>query len=748
MVKKSIIVNNVMFQKVKIVKILPHLIPLFLNDNDLNIYTNSYSSSTLRYLESIDEIKIKHISFTNILKYLQKLELNNQYKSQSKELQKTNFFKRVESINQKLEYSTKGDTISLWPLGYDHPIKFEFFGEICEGIYLYDEDYGRKILSLNSVMLSNFIPEDKFDQKSLRIQLPSLYNKKPDKQSNIIIERYIFTTSIFNINTIQNEEIINTDFQYPPLFYGRFDLLSKEVKNLTSNGFLVLIKTNNLDDLPDELVSYTNYKKLKLDDDNKEKIFISFYNNLKKISLPAGFISEKLKIIVLTDRELYGSIYLSRPDSIKKISNNIKKLLLQFEGSIIIGDYVVHEDYGVAIYSGLKQEKIEGVEMDYLFLKYAEGDELYVPIHQIEKITKYIGNGSLAPKLTRLGKATWDILKNKVKKSTLLLAKELVEHYAKRELSLANPIKLNDTKEYKNFVNEFNFIETEDQLKSINEILSDLEKKRPMNRLLIGDVGFGKTEVFMRAVFKTVENNGQVAILAPTTILTAQHYSVLKDRFKNSSFKIEYLSRFNSKKKNQEVVEKLNEGKINIVVGTHRLLSSDIKFKALQLIIVDEEQRFGVKQKEKIKKLNYGVHVLYVSATPIPRTLSMSLSSIQDMSIITQPPKNRKPIHTEIIKDDWNKISKAIENEIERNGQVYFLHNEIQTIKFIKDKLNKLTPGVKYNIAHGQMSALDLGNIMKDFYEKKFDCLISTTINDNSINVWHIKTIFNNSCRN
>lgn len=636
---------------------------------------------------------------------------------------------------EKLHFSIKGDTISFWPIGYEHPTRLEFFGDDLEKIYTYDELYGRKIKNIECLLLSEYIPEEKSDYES--IKFGNIDNAKDIKQ-------FIFVNSLDRILEKNDFELINTDFQYPQLFYSRFNILQKEIERFEANGYEVLIKSKNKADLPKELVKYRSRKIEKLIPEGLEIDKDAFLTNLNTKHLDAGFISEKLRTVVFTDRELFGAIYLSRPERIKKSTSNIKKLMRQFEGNIQIGDYVVHEDYGVGIYSGLQQEIVGGENLEYLLIKYADSDELFVPIHQIEKITKYIGSEGHEPRITRLGRASWEHIKTKIKKSAELLARDLIQHFAKREVSTATPIPEGDSKDYKQFVEEFKYTETEDQLNSINEVIKDLEKDKPMNRLLVGDVGFGKTEVFMRAAFKIVESGGQVAILSPTTILTAQHFAVFEERFKNFPIKISYLSRFNSTEENKKIIDEVNNGKVDIVIGTHRLLSSDVKFKNLQLIVIDEEQRFGVKQKEKIKELNYGVHLLSVSATPIPRTLSMALSTIQEISIITQPPKLRKAVHTEIISEDFNQIVKAINFEINRDGQAYFLHNEVQSINQIKSKLESLMPGVKFAIAHGQMKSDDLDKVMTEFYEKKYDVLICSTIIENGLDLPNVNTMIIN----
>ncbi len=704
---------------VTFVKTLPHLNSFFIDKKYLTIHTNINSPYTLKFLEELEVMHKKEITFKKLVEYISKM-----------------FIDRVDVISNKNEFSIKGDIISIWPVGFEHPLRLEFFGDELEQMYFFDESYSRKIENTDFLILSRFKLEDKLESDSIKIEF--------DKDSNLDnYKRIIFSSSLM-VDSSPQFEIIKTDFQYPNLYYSRYDILEKEIKNYLENNYQVYISTKNIDHLPEELFQYTN-EEIFNNLDNKSSIVLkNLIDSIHVSNLPAGFISKELHLVYLTDRELFGSIFLSRPERTKNDSNNIKRLLRQFEGNIEIGDYVVHQDYGIGIYSGLTQEEVDSITMEYLLLTYANNDQLYVPIHQVDKITKFIGPDNVPPKLTKLGKGNWESAKEKVKKTTQILAKELVEHYALRELAKANAIKKEDSKDYQKFVDEFKFKETDDQLRAINEIISDLEKESPMNRLLVGDVGFGKTEVFMRAAFKIVESGGQVAVLAPTTILTSQHSAVFSERFKSFPFRIAYLSRFNTTKENQKIIDDINLGKVDIVIGTHRLLSSDVKFKNLQLLIVDEEQRFGVKQKEKIKKINYGVHVLNVSATPIPRTLSMALSSIQEISIISQPPKDRKPINTEIIKDNWNKAAQAIAKEIDRGGQVYFVHNEVTTIQSIKSRLESLLPGVKFTVGHGQMSPAELDRVMTDFFNKKYDCLIATTIIENGLDLPNVNTIIIN----
>ncbi|MCA9387380.1 DEAD/DEAH box helicase, partial [Candidatus Dojkabacteria bacterium] len=578
-------------------------------------------------------------------------------------------FTHVDTVTNELEFSIKGDIITVWLAGYDFPVRTEFFGEDCEKISLVDPLTQRSVKEVDFIITTAYLPSDKGELESLHINL-----------SNKDLEKIAFTDRLIteDINSYFKKgelDLIETDFSFPPLFFSNKSVAENEIAVLKNKGFKILINSKRGEkEIPDVDLMFLSSTKEGEDSDPRLQISI---DKEKIEKLPAGFISNSNKVALFTDRELYGAIDLrSREAGIK--SKMLQNILRQFEGDVSIGDYVVHEDYGIAIYAGLEQQVVEEVPNDYLLLKFADDDELYVPIDQISKITKYLSNEGASPKLTRLGKKNWKEVKDRVKKTTFLTAQQLIKHYAKRETSKAKEIDKKDSDGYKAFVKKFEFEETADQIRSINEVINDLEKDKPMNRLLVGDVGFGKTEVIMRASFKIIENNGQVALLAPTTVLASQHYSVFTERFKDTNYKIGLVSRFNSVKENREIIDRANDGKIDILIGTHRLLSSDVALKNLQLLVVDEEQKFGVRQKEKIKQINYGAHVLSVSATPIPRSLSLALSSIQDISIISTPPKGRLGVNTEIIFEDWKKSANAIQNEVSRGGQVYFVHNRVE----------------------------------------------------------------------
>lgn len=676
---------------------LQHLVRLFIPENKISVYSDTYSKSLAKVIDESYIVKFEDLSFSLVNKYFQ-----------------LNSFNKVDKVGDFREFSIKGDTVSFWEYGYPNPIRVEFFGEECEKIYLYDELFGNRIKSLNKLIL--FKPTESLDTLT-KIKFDNL-ECETDEINKFII------TSVINEEFDRQDEVIETGYTLPPLFYSNKLIFQKEINTLEGQGYKVFIDSKN----------YHDEKHIP----NKSII----------TGLPAGYISEKDKIVVFTDREIFGTIRLTGRRNDRKEKGNIAKLLRELEGSINIGDYIVHEDYGIGIYNGMTQELIDGEMREYIYIKYDKDDELYVPLTQISKITKYIGPEGIEPKITRLGRVSWENIKTKIKKSAHILAKDLLTHFAKREISSTEPIDIEKSELYEKFVNEFQFEETIDQLTSVREIFEDFSKEKPMDRVLIGDVGFGKTEVIMRSAFKIIESGGQVAILCPTTLLSSQHFDVFSERFKNFPVTIAEISRFRSKVENNRIIELANDGKIDILIGTHRLLSNDIHFKNLKLVVVDEEQRFGVVQKEKIKKLNYSAHLLSVSATPIPRTLGMALSSLQSISIISTPPTDRKSIETKLVRDDWEIIKNSIYDEIKRKGQVFFINNEISTIQSIKKRLETLAPNIKFVVAHGQMNGDELDKIMTDFYEKKYDCLISTTIIENGIDIPNVNTIIINNAQN
>lgn len=405
-----------------------------------------------------------------------------------------------------------------------------------------------------------------------------------------------------------------------------------------------------------------------------------------------------------------------------------------------VGDYVVHKNYGIGIFVGVNTITADGTTKDYIKLKYKDDAVLYVPTNQLDTIRKYIGGDSINPPVNSLGSKDWIKTKEKVKNNLRAVARELIELYAKREKAKGYAF-TKDTPWQQQFEEQFPYQETDDQLRCIDEVKKDMEQQRPMDRLLCGDVGYGKTEVAIRAAFKAVMDHKQVAYLVPTTVLAQQQYEEFRDRMKDFPIKVEILNRFKSKKYLDEVIKKLKLGEVDIVIGTHRLLSKDVEFKDIGLLIIDEEHRFGVKAKEKIKQYKSNIDVLTMTATPIPRTMHMSIVGIRDMSVIYEPPQNRKPVQTYVLEYDKEVIKEAITKELERDGQVFYIYNRVDTIQKKADEIARLVPEATVSYAHGQMTGSQIEEIMKDFIEKKSNVLVCTTILESGIDIANANTI-------
>ncbi|MFC1663854.1 DEAD/DEAH box helicase, partial [Patescibacteria group bacterium] len=402
------------------------------------------------------------------------------------------------------------------------------------------------------------------------------------------------------------------------------------------------------------------------------------------------------------------------------------------------GDYLVHLDHGIGKFAGIFKILRGSDHENYYLLEYAEEDKLYVPLGLERKLSRYVG--FIEPKISRLGSLIWQKTKRKIKEEAKKLAKELLEIYAKREVATRPPYLPDDEIDFQ-LSSSFKYKETPDQIEAIEEIKKDLEKDKAMDRIVCGDVGFGKTEVALRAMARAVKSGYQVAMICPTTILTNQHFQNFKARLKKLPITLSMLSRLENQKSQKKTIQDLKEGKVDIIIGTHRILSNDVEFKNLGLLIIDDEQRFGVKQKEKLKKAKASLDVLSLSATPIPRTLYLALSSLKNVSLIQIPPAGRLKIKTSIL--TWNKniIKKAIENEISRGGQVYYLHNRVKTIKATEKFLKTLIPKIKFGIAHGKLKEKKLIKVMNDFQEKKIDVLIATTIIENGLDLPNVNTL-------
>ena len=457
-----------------------------------------------------------------------------------------------------------------------------------------------------------------------------------------------------------------------------------------------------------------------------------------QLSLVQGAVSggwEMDRTLVFSDAELFG---LAKPPPRRLGRRKVGEGLLLSELSP--GDLVVHVDHGIAKFSGLTRLTIDGVEREYLLLEYAEGDRLYVPSDQVDRLSRYIGPGGQLPALTRLKTRDWARTKQRVRRATEELAKELLELYAAREVSPGFAFSP-DTLWQRELEASFPYPETPDQMETIREVKKDMENPRPMDRLILGDVGYGKTEIALRAAFKAVMDGRQVALLVPTTVLAQQHFNTFRERLQPFPVRVEVLSRFRSRQEQREVVKGLKTGAVDICIGTHRLLQKDVSFKNLGLVIVDEEQKFGVVHKEKLKKLRCEVDVLTLSATPIPRTLHMALVGIRDLSKIETPPEGRLPVETYVGEKSWELIREAILRELRRGGQVFFVHNRVRNIGRVAEELRRLVPEARVGIAHGQLREEELEHIMLDFLERRIDVLVCTTIVESGLDLPNVNTL-------
>ncbi|WP_300365617.1 transcription-repair coupling factor [Brachyspira sp.] len=493
--------------------------------------------------------------------------------------------------------------------------------------------------------------------------------------------------------------------------------------------------TNNLNDSK-EVVKEFIIKDIDAEPEIK-KDYSKNENNFYIITTQAssGFIKDNIKTIFLADWEVFGR----KRKKVRKIPKVNKNLIETFV-DLNVGDYAVHVNYGIGRYLGLTRKLSNGKEKDYITLEYAKGDKLYIPVEQMNFVQKYISGHGEAPKLTLLGGSAWDKIKSKAREDALATARELIKLYAIRS-NIRGNVYGADTQWQDDFEASFNYEETVDQLRAINDIKEDMESGKMMDRLICGDVGFGKTEVAFRAVFKAIMAGKQCAILCPTTILSQQHYNNAKKRFEDFPIRIEVLNRFVTSKQAKRNKELLKMGSCDLIVGTHMLLSKDIEFKNLGLIVIDEEQRFGVKHKEALKKLRLETDVLTLSATPIPRTLNMALTGIRDISIIETPPLNRIPVKTFVAEFSEDTVVNAIDRELKREGQVFYLYNRIDTIESFALMIKKLCPKARICVAHGRMTGNQLEKIMADFINHKYDILVSTTIIENGIDIPNANTI-------
>lgn len=562
------------------------------------------------------------------------------------------------------------------------------------------------------------------------------------------------TLPLNKLNHIDLTAFLTTVSNYQKIYFDNF--LSEEFDiNIELQTELIPFFASGLDSIADfidtklkehyTIVTATDYKK------RVEEIFTDYeipyqYEKPSKNAVYitdnmvlSGSIIEDYKLIFITDKEFFNK----RSKDISASRYNYRRENLDFIetlNDIKEGDYIVHMIHGIGVFRGLSKQTIDNEEKDYLTLEYARGDKLHIPAEQINMLCRYRGSGSVLPPLSKMGGNDWNATKAKVKKSVEDVAKDLINLYALRKISKGYAFEPDTVWQYE-MEESFPYTETPDQMKAINETKEDMELERPMDRLICGDVGFGKTEVAIRAIFKAVMSSKQAAVVVPTTILALQHYQTISERFKPYPIKVELLSRFKTPKEQKAVIQKLILGEVDVVIGTHRLLQDDIQFKDLGLLVIDEEHKFGVKDKEKLKRLKKNIDILTMSATPIPRTLYMSLSGIKDMSIINTPPTNRLPVKTFVSEFKENIVKNAINYEIEREGQVFYLYNRVESIYEFASTLKKLLPNIRLAVAHGQMDKHELERIMTEFLNHDYDVLLCTTIIESGLDIPNANTM-------
>jgi transcription-repair coupling factor (superfamily II helicase) len=552
------------------------------------------------------------------------------------------------------------------------------------------------------------------------------------KSNHPVVYFSLFLRHVHNTNP---QNIVNISCKQMQNFHGQMSVLKAEIDRWKKGNFAILFlgaDEKRVDKLESVLEDY-GIESTRLQE--SQNILPSKVQILEG-DLQTGFELPIQKIAVITERELFNKKPKRTPRR-QKLSNAER---IKSYSELKVGDYVVHVNHGIGKYLGIETLEINGVHKDYLHIRYQGSDKLYVPVEQIDLVQKYVASEGKEPKIYKLGGNDWKKVKTKVQSSVQDIADDLIKLYAEREAAKGYAFSP-DGDMQREFEMTFPYQETEDQLRSIQEIKKDMEKERPMDRLLCGDVGYGKTEVAIRAAFKAIADGKQVAILVPTTILAQQHYETLRERFQDYPINIGLLNRFRTKKEQKETTTGLKNGTIDIVVGTHRLLSKDVTYRELGLLVIDEEQRFGVTHKEKIKKLKTNVDVLTLTATPIPRTLHMSMLGVRDLSVIETPPENRFPVQTYVMEYNTGLVREAIERELAREGQVYFLYNRVEDIERKAEEISMLIPDARVTYAHGRMSENELESVMIGFLTGEYDVLVSTTIIETGVDIPNVNTL-------
>ena len=729
----------------------------------------------------------RKIVVTHLNSYLRFLPSKNDYKKSIIHVKVGDSFEREQFISELIkigytrettvtktgEIAVRGFVIDVFPLGLTSAIRFEFFGDEIESIRYFDISTQKSIENITKVNIypntefltgddNNFNKRFNIIDNPVNIsdylnnpvtvvkdysQIEASYLKLQEDMTDYIDRNNLDsqTKFMFDIDKIPNNTILYNTFDSDVLrfkgnkkikfdvsnidsFHENIDLIKEYINNNLKKGKTIVICLKDY-----QIKSFLkfidiDYVKATLDNLMLGKL------NIINLPLSSGFIYSDY--IFLTEKELFNtSTNKTKYKTTFKYSSKIRNI-----GNLKVGDYVVHNVHGIGIYNGIKTLSKNGLKKDYLELLYEGKDKLYIPVEKIELISKYTGKEGMVPKIHKLGGTEWAKTKLRVRNKVKEIAADLIRLYASREMQEGFAFgRDNELQEL--FENEFQHELTTDQKIATNQIKNDMESKHPMDRLLCGDVGYGKTEVAFRAMFKAVLSSKQVLYLCPTTILSNQQYNNAIQRFKNYPVNIAVLNRFTSSKRTKEILNDLSEGKIDILFGTHRILSNDIKPSNLGLLVIDEEQRFGVTHKEKIKQYKNNIDVLTLTATPIPRTLQMSMMGIRSLSLIETPPVNRYPVETYVIEENELLIKDAIYKELSRNGQVYLLYNSVERIEQMANKVAKLVPDAKVIFAHGQMNKDELEDIMLKFINHEYDVLICTTIIETGIDIPNANTL-------
>jgi transcription-repair coupling factor (superfamily II helicase) len=670
-------------------------------------------------------------------------------------------FRKVDFVQEPGEFALRGGIIDLFSYSENHPFRVDFFGDTVESISIFDADTQRSAGEVDSVDIFPDIYENNVEEEVTDIfsfgrgeficwitdpdyfngKLESLESEMKGWNNEEKVPLPVLHDSLqggkrilFGPVSKIADNIPSIDFHTTPqpAFNKNFELLAKEISLRTTEGFKVIILCGNTSQ-----------------SERLEQIFLSIEDyrtefETEIISLHEGFTDHISKICIFTDHQIFDRYH--RVKTSRSIERS-ERLTINELNSFRNGDYIVHIDHGVGQFGGLVKTSINGRQQEAVKLVYKDGDVIFVSIHGLHRISRYKSADSQPPKIYKLGTGAWQKLKNQTKSKVKDIAKELIALYAKRR-EVNGFAFSHDSYMQQELEASFIYEDTPDQIKATTAVKEDMEKDYPMDRLICGDVGFGKTEIAVRAAFKAVSDSKQVALLVPTTILALQHYKTFTGRLKDFPCNIEYISRLKSTAEIKEITGKLKEGRIDIIIGTHRLLNKEILFKDLGLLVIDEEQKFGVAAKERLRQMKLNVDTLTLTATPIPRTLQFSLLGARDLSVINTPPPNRLPIQTEIVDFNENVIREAINFEVERGGQVFFVHNRVEDILAVEDIIKRLCPKVKSCIGHGQMSGEKLEKIMLDFISGDYDLLLATTIVENGIDIPNANTIIINQAQN